>query len=165
MINDVNALRAPGAVEAVAASAAAVCLMHMKGEPRTMQLVPHYDDVVAEVGAFLAERAAACEQAGLAGGRIAIDPGFGFGKTVSHNMALLRDIGALAARGYPVVFGASRKHSLGQITGRAEGDRLHASVAAALLAVERGASIVRVHDVAATQDALAVWLAMRDAKA
>jgi dihydropteroate synthase len=160
-INDVNALRAPGALEAVAATDAGVCLMHMRGEPRTMQQAPHYDDVVAEVRSFLLERAAACGAAGVARDRIALDPGFGFGKTVDHNLALLRELGSLASAGYAVLFGASRKSSLGRIIGRPDGDRLHASVAAALLAVERGASIVRVHDVAATRDALAVWQAMR----
>ena len=164
LINDVNALRAPGALAAVAASEAGVCLMHMKGEPRTMQLEPHYEDVVAEVAAFLSERAAACEQAGISRHRIVIDPGFGFGKTVAHNMKLLRELQSMRRLGYPVLFGASRKSSLARIIGCPEGDRLHASVAAALLAVERGASIVRVHDVAATRDALAVWLAMRDAQ-
>lgn len=163
MINDVNALRAPGAVEALAQSDAAVCLMHMQGEPRTMQQAPHYDDVVGEVGAFLEERARACLSAGIAASRIAIDPGFGFGKTVAHNMTLLRELPALQSLGYPVVFGASRKSTLGTITGRGPGERLIASIAAALLAVERGASIVRVHDVAATRDALAIWLAIREA--
>jgi dihydropteroate synthase len=161
LINDVNALRVQGAIEAVAASDAAVCLMHMKGEPRTMQQSPTYDDVLKEVGAFLRERAAACEAAGIARERIAIDPGFGFGKTVAHNFTLLRELRSLGSLGYPVMFGASRKSSLGRVIGKPEGDRTHASVAAALLAVERGASIVRVHDVAATRDALAVWNAVR----
>jgi len=163
-INDVNALRAPGALEAVAAGDAAVCLMHMKGEPRTMQVSPHYDDVVAEVGEFLGQRAAAAQDAGIARERIVIDPGFGFGKSLAHNMTLLRELGQLAALGWPVLFGASRKSSLARITGReAAGDRIHASVAAALLAAERGASILRVHDVAATRDALCVWEAVRKA--
>jgi dihydropteroate synthase len=163
LINDVNALRAPGAMEAVAASNAAVCLMHMRGEPRTMQHAPHYDNVVTEVRDFLVERARACETAGIVRARIAIDPGFGFGKTVEHNFTLLRELPVLARAGYTVLFGASRKSSLGRVIGRPEGDRLHASVAAALLAVERGASIVRVHDVAATRDALAVWQALHGA--
>ncbi len=164
LINDINALRAPGALEAVAASNAAVCLMHMQGEPRTMQRSPHYGEVVAEVREFLRARAAAAQDAGIAHERIVIDPGFGFGKSLVHNMTLLRDLGQLAALGWPVLFGASRKSSLARITGRdAAADRIHASVAAALLAAERGASILRVHDVAATRDALSVWQAMRTA--
>jgi dihydropteroate synthase len=165
MINDVNALRAGGALEAVADSEAAVCLMHMLGEPRTMQESPRYDDVVGEVRAFLAARVAAAVAAGIPPGRIAVDPGFGFGKTLAHNMLLLRELAALCALGPPVLFGASRKSSLGRITGRPVEERVHASVAAALLAAERGASILRVHEVAATRDALAVWVAMRDAAA
>jgi dihydropteroate synthase len=156
MINDIGALRAPGALEAVAGSGAAVCLMHMQGEPRTMQKDPRYGDVVAEVAAFLEERVAAAERAGIARERIAIDPGFGFGKTVAHNFELLRSLGRIAAIGPPVVAGWSRKSTLGAITGRAADDRLAASLAAALLAVQRGARILRVHDVAATRDALAV---------
>jgi dihydropteroate synthase len=163
MINDVNALRSPGAMEAVAASDAGVCLMHMLGEPRTMQQSPQYDDVVSEVGAFLRKRARVAVAAGIARERIAVDPGFGFGKTPEHNMLLLRNLGALKEAGFTVLFGASRKSSLGRITGRPAGERVHASVAAALLAAERGASILRVHDVAATRDALAVWTALRDA--
>jgi dihydropteroate synthase len=163
MINDVNALRSPGAMEAVAASDAGVCLMHMLGEPRTMQQSPQYDDVVSEVGAFLRERARVAVAAGIARERIAVDPGFGFGKTPEHNMLLLRNLGALKEAGFTVLFGASRKSSLGRITSRPAGERVHASVAAALLAAERGASILRVHDVAATRDALAVWTALRDA--
>jgi dihydropteroate synthase len=164
MINDVNALRAAGALEAAGESQAGVCLMHMLGEPRTMQADPHYDDVVGEVRDFLGRRAAAAEAAGIARERIVVDPGFGFGKTVAHNMLLLRELGSLRALGLPVLFGASRKSSLARITGREGGDRLHASVAAALLAAERGASILRVHDVSATRDALAVWQAMKDAR-
>lgn len=161
MINDINALRAPGALEALAASDAGVCLMHMRGEPRTMQSAPHYEDVVSEVKAFLKERSAAARSAGIAAERIVVDPGFGFGKTVAHNMALLRDLGAFTELGHPVMAGLSRKSSLGAITGRPVGDRLAASLAAALLAVERGARIVRVHDVGATRDALAVLAAMQ----
>jgi dihydropteroate synthase len=159
MINDIGALRAPGAVEAVAASDAAVCLMHMQGEPHSMQAKPSYRDVVAEVAAFLEERVAAAQAAGVARERIAVDPGFGFGKTVAHNFQLLRDLGRIAALGFPVVAGWSRKSTLGALTGRPAEDRLAASLAAALLAVERGARIVRVHDVAATRDALAVLAA------
>jgi len=161
MVNDVAALRAPGALAAVAATGAAVCLMHMQGEPQAMQAEPRYVDVVREVSEFLAGRAAACEAAGVARERIAIDPGFGFGKTVAHNLSLLRALPALAALGYPVVAGLSRKSTLGVLTGRPAGDRLAASIAAALAAVERGAAIVRVHDVRETVDALAVWSAAR----
>jgi dihydropteroate synthase len=160
MINDINALRTPGAIEAVTGSGAAICLMHMQGEPRTMQREPRYEDVVAEVAAFLGERVAAALAAGIALERIAIDPGFGFGKTVAHNFELLRGLGRIAEIGPPVVAGWSRKSTLGAISGRAEGDRLAASLAAALLAVERGARIVRVHDVAATRDALRVLEAL-----
>ena len=161
MINDVNGFRAPGALEAVAGSNAALCIMHMQGEPRTMQLAPHYDDVVREVGAFLAGRAEAAERMGIARSRIVIDPGFGFGKTLQHNLELLRNLGEIAALGWPVLAGLSRKSMLGTITGRPVGERIHASVAAALLAVLNGARIVRVHDVAATRDALAVLDALR----
>ncbi len=161
LINDINALRAPGALEAVAATDAGVCLMHMQGEPRTMQKAPRYGDVVADVGAFLRERASAAEAAGVARERIVLDPGFGFGKTAAHNLELLRRLREIASIGYPLLAGLSRKSTLGAITGRAPGERAAASVAAALLAVEGGARIVRVHDVAATKDALAVWSAVR----
>jgi dihydropteroate synthase len=160
MVNDIAALRQPGAIAAVAASDAAVCLMHMQGEPRTMQANPEYGDVVAEVRRYLEERAAACIAAGIGHERIVVDPGFGFGKTLEHNLALLRELHSFAATGYPVLAGLSRKSMLGAITGRPVAQRLHASVAAALLAVEHGAAIVRVHDVAATRDALAVLAAV-----
>jgi len=160
IVNDVRALQADGAIEAVAASGCGVVLMHMQGEPRTMQLAPHYGDVVREVGDFLRARRDALVAAGVARERIAIDPGFGFGKTAAHNFALLARLHELAALGQPVLVGLSRKSMLGQATGRAVGERVHASVAAALLAVQRGARIVRVHDVAATRDALAVWQAV-----
>ncbi len=160
MINDVTALAAPGALELVAASEAAVCLMHMQGSPRTMQADPVYADVVGEVREFLAARAGACVAAGIARERIVIDPGFGFGKTVEHNFTLLARLGEIAALGPPVLAGWSRKSSLGRITGRAADERLAASLAAAVLAVQRGARIVRVHDVAATRDALAVLAAV-----
>jgi len=156
MINDIAALTAPGAIEAVAASDAAVCLMHMQGEPRTMQQNPQYVDVVAEVAVFLRARAAACAAAGIDGSRIVLDPGFGFGKTLEHNLALLRALADLAKLGYPVLAGLSRKSMLGAISGRPVGQRVPASIAAALLAVQKGAAIVRVHDVAATKDALSV---------
>jgi dihydropteroate synthase len=160
MINEVRALKVAGALETVARSSAAFWLMHMQGEPATMQQAPHYDDVVAEVRDFLAARASACESAGIARERIAIDPGFGFGKTLEHNLALLRGLPVLAALGYPVLVGLSRKGSLGKLTGRGPDERLAASIAAALAAVARGASIVRVHDVGETVDALKVWQAM-----
>jgi len=156
MINDITALGAPGALEAVAASEAAACLMHMRGEPKTMQADPVYADVVAEVRDFLAARVAACVAAGIPRDRLTIDPGFGFGKTVEHNLTLLRDLGAIAALGVPVLAGWSRKSSLGRVTGRAPEERLASSLAAALIAAQHGARIVRVHDVAATRDVLAV---------
>lgn len=160
MVNDVCALRQPGAIDAVARSGSAVCLMHMRGEPRTMQADPHYVDVVREVREFLLARAAACEAAGIARDRIVVDPGLGFGKTVAHNVALLRELDALAAAGYPVLAGMSRKSTLGAITGRDASARLAGSIAAALAAVAHGASIVRVHDVRETVDALRVWRAI-----
>jgi dihydropteroate synthase len=157
MINDVNALRAPGAIEAVAGTDASVCLMHMQGEPRTMQQAPLYADVVAEVTAFLAGRIEACVAAGIDRGRIVIDPGFGFVKRFEDNVALARALAALAALA-PVLAGFSRKSMIGAMTGRAStADRLAGSVAAALWAARQGAAILRVHDVAATRDALAVW--------
>ncbi|GMV57135.1 MAG: dihydropteroate synthase [Betaproteobacteria bacterium] len=160
VVNDVRALRAGGALEAVAASDCGIVLMHMQGEPRTMQLAPHYDDVVREVGDFLRARRDALVAAGVARERIALDPGFGFGKTVAHNFALLARLHELTALGQPLLAGLSRKSMLGHATGRAVDERVHGSVAAALLAVQRGARIVRVHDVAATRDALAVWQAV-----
>lgn len=157
MINDIQALRLPGAVEAVAHSRCALCVMHMQGEPRTMQASPHYDDVVGEVGAFLAQRARQLLAAGVDARRIVLDPGFGFGKTVEQNYTLLRGLRALQAAGYPVLAGVSRKSMIGAVTGKPVQDRLAGSIAAALAAVAQGASLVRVHDVAATVDALAVW--------
>jgi dihydropteroate synthase len=157
MVNDIGALSAPGAIEACASSTVGVCLMHMLREPRTMQAAPVYANVVTEVRDFLVARAEACKAAGIAHERIAIDPGFGFGKTLAHNLALLRSIATFAATGYPVLVGVSRKSSLGEITGRDVGERVPASLAAALAAVSRGASIVRVHDVRETVDALKVW--------
>ena len=160
MINDISALRSPGALETLAASDAGVCLMHMQGEPRTMQREPRYGDVVAEVRSFLEARVAAVEARGIARERIVIDPGFGFGKTVEHNFELLRHLDRFAEMGLPVMAGWSRKSTLGAVTGRGAAERLAASIAAALLAVQHGATIVRVHDVAATRDALAVLAAM-----
>ncbi len=160
MVNDVRALREKGAVEAVIESGAAVCLMHMKGQPRTMQRAPSYTDVVQEVRDFLVERALTCEAAGIARERIVIDPGFGFGKARVHNLDLMRALPQLAAMGYPVLAGLSRKAIIGEITGRDIGERQTGSVAAALVAVARGAAIVRVHDVRETVDALRVWRAV-----
>jgi len=162
MINDIEALEAPGALEAVAASSCAVCLMHKKGDPATMQQDPSYDDVVAEVKAYLAGRIAACEAAGIARERIFADPGFGFGKSVEHNLALLRRLAEFTELGVPIASGWSRKSTLGAITGRPAGERLAGSLAAALLSVQAGATILRVHDVKETRDALAVWLALRN---
>ena len=161
MVNDVGALAAPGALEVVAASPAAVCLMHMRGEPGTMQANPSYRDVVREVRHYLSGRVAEAEQAGIERERIVADPGFGFGKNLDHNLALLRAFPEFEALGVALLAGLSRKAMLGKITGREVGDRVHASVAAALIAVQNGARIVRVHDVAATRDALAVWSAVK----
>jgi dihydropteroate synthase len=156
MINDINALGAEGALEAVRASDCAVCLMHKQGDPQTMQDNVHYDDVVREVRVFLAGRAAACEAAGIARDRVVLDPGFGFGKRSVHNLELLRWLGALVALGYPVLVGLSRKSTLGKITNRPVAQRTIASITAALLAVQRGAAMVRVHDVAETREALQI---------
>lgn len=158
IVNDINALRLPGALEAVAAHPkCGVCLMHMHGDPATMQSRPAYDDVVAEVSDFLHERAAALLQRGVKLERIVFDPGIGFGKSVAHNLELLRRQRELLALGRPLLLGWSRKSTLGTITGRPVGERLAASVAAALASVQLGARVVRVHDVAATVDALKVW--------
>lgn len=156
LINDVRALRRDGAVEAASRSRLPVCLMHMQGEPGTMQADPRYRDVTAEVGRFLSERVQVCVEAGIGRDRILLDPGFGFGKRLEHNLALLRDLKALAASGLPILVGMSRKRMLGELTGRATGERVAAGVAAAVLAAERGAAIIRTHDVAATVDALKV---------
>ncbi|MSP95709.1 MAG: dihydropteroate synthase [Betaproteobacteria bacterium] len=160
MINDIEALTRPGALDAVAASDCAVCLMHKQGDPATMQQDPRYGDVVTEVSDFLASRMAAAEAAGIARERLVIDPGFGFGKSTTHNLALLRNLGRMAELGVPVLAGLSRKSMLGALTGRPVGERIAVSVAAALLAVQYGATILRVHDVAATRDALALWRAV-----
>ncbi len=162
MVNDVNALQGEGALHAVAQSDAAVCLMHKQGMPQTMQQRPAYQDVVGEVSTFLRERIAATEAAGIPRERIVIDPGFGFGKTVEHNLDLLRHLGSLRELGVPLLVGLSRKSMLGAITGREVNDRMAASVAAAMLAVQRGASIVRVHDVRETVDALKIWNAVNE---
>ncbi|HEY3585472.1 MAG TPA: dihydropteroate synthase [Casimicrobiaceae bacterium] len=164
MINDVRALQAEGALEVAADSDVAVCLMHMQGEPRTMQQAPAYRDVVAEVRAFLGRRAHACIDAGIAAERVVIDPGFGFGKSVAHNLDLLRHVGEFGALGFPVLVGLSRKSMIGALTGREIDDRQAGSIAAALLAALRGARILRVHDVRATVDALAVWQAVEQGR-
>ena len=156
MINDVRALRAPGALEAAAELGVPVCLMHMQRSPETMQQDPHYQDVVAEVCAFLAERKRACLEAGIRPEHLLVDPGFGFGKTLSHNVALLASLGRFSSLGVPIMVGLSRKSVLGQLTGRAVGDRLPGSLAAAVIAAQRGAAVLRVHDVAATRDVLTV---------
>jgi dihydropteroate synthase len=159
MVNDVTALTAPGALETVAGGGGAVCLMHMQGEPGTMQNAPRYDDVVAEVRGFLRGRVAACLAAGMARERLAVDPGFGFGKSLEHNVALLAGLSAIAADGVPVLAGLSRKRMIGALTGRAEGERLAGSLAAAVVAAMHGARIIRAHEVRETVDALAVLAA------
>ncbi len=163
MVNDIEALAAPGALDAVAGSGCGVCLMHKQGDPATMQQAPRYDDVVGEVRAFLSQRADAAMRAGVARERIVLDPGFGFGKTDAHNLRLLRGLGSLAELGFPLLAGWSRKSTLGRLTGRAPGERLPASLAAALLAAMGGARILRVHDVRETRDALRVWEAWQAA--
>jgi dihydropteroate synthase len=163
MINDVNALRSPGAIDVARQTGAAVCLMHMQGEPRTMQAHPVYADVRREVAAFLVARASACEAAGIARDAIVIDPGFGFGKRLEHNLALLGRLEDLAVLGYPVLVGLSRKSMFGQIVGAGVDQRLPAGLAAAAMAVGKGARLVRTHDVAATRDAVRVAHAIREA--
>jgi len=160
LINDVRALREPGALEAASSSGCAVCLMHMQGEPRTMQASPAYHDVVGEVRAFLEERTAACRTAGFSADRLVLDPGFGFGKTLEHNLTLLRHLRELGSAGLPVMVGLSRKSMVGKLTGRAEGERLVGSVVLAALAGLEGARIVRAHDVASTVEALQVVAAV-----
>ncbi|HEX2334509.1 MAG TPA: dihydropteroate synthase [Burkholderiales bacterium] len=157
MINDVNALSAPGALEAVAGSDCGVCLMHKKGEPATMQRDPHYEDVVREVRDFLDRRIGAAMAAGIAPERVVVDPGFGFGKTASHNLALLKHLRELSE--FPLLVGLSRKSTVGKITGRPVEERLAGSLAMALLALQNGAAILRVHDVKETKDVVAVWQA------
>jgi dihydropteroate synthase len=163
LINDVRALLVPGALEAAAESGCAVCLMHMQGEPRTMQQAPCYDDVVNEVRAFLLARVQSCRAAGIAADSITIDPGFGFGKTLAHNLELLRRLTELTQGEWPVLVGLSRKSMLKSILGRAPQDRLHGSVALAVVAVLNGARIVRAHDVAATVDAIKTVMAVQRA--
>jgi dihydropteroate synthase len=160
LLNDVRAFQEPGALEAAAASGCALCLMHMQGDPRTMQRAPSYVDVVNEVKAFLAARVQACRAAGVSPERIAIDPGFGFGKTLEHNIELLRHLRELASGEWPVLVGLSRKSMIGTLTGRAAGERVYGSVALAVIAAMNGALIIRAHDVAATVDALKVVAAV-----
>ncbi|MCZ6560014.1 MAG: dihydropteroate synthase [Gammaproteobacteria bacterium] len=164
MINDVFALREPGAVEAVAGSSAQVCLMHMQGEPRTMQENPVYSNVVAEVGDFLLARAEACLAAGIGRDRIFLDPGFGFGKTLAHNLELMAGLDKLLELGFPLSVGVSRKSMFGALLGRAVDERLAGSVAMAAIAAWSGASIIRAHDIAETKDAVCVAAALRGAR-
>ncbi len=163
MVNDINALQDAAAMNAVAASDVVVCLMHKQGSPQTMQTQPQYQNVVSEVCEFLRGRIAAAKAAGISRERIVIDPGFGFGKTLEHNLTLLRELRKLAELGVPVLAGLSRKSMLGVLTGRETGDRVVASVVAALIAVQHGANIVRVHDVRETVDVLKIWNAVNRA--
>ena len=160
IINDVRALAEPDALSTAAETRAGICLMHMRGEPRTMQESPHYDDVIAEVTAFLSERISACREAGIDIARLAVDPGFGFGKQVAHNLELLKHLDAFRALGAPLAVGLSRKSMLAKLTGRKVEDRTAGSVALAAIAVLNGARIVRAHDVAATVDAVRVAAAV-----
>lgn len=162
MVNDINALQTPGALAAVEQSGAAVCLMHKQGGPQDMQRRPEYQDVMSDVLEFLRERVAAAQHAGIARERLVVDPGFGFGKTLEHNLTLLRGLRTLGGLGVAVLAGLSRKSMLGAITGQDVEHRMPASIAAALIAVQRGAGIVRVHDVRATVDALKVWDAVAE---
>jgi dihydropteroate synthase len=159
MINDVDALTGAGALNIVAESKCAVCLMHKKGEPATMQREPHYDDVLGEVKEFLNQRIEAARAAGIAAERIVVDPGFGFGKTAAHNLELLRRLKDFSSLHVPLLAGLSRKSTLGKITGRPVEERLAGSLAMALLALQGGATILRVHDVKETRDVIAVWQA------
>lgn len=162
LINDVRALSRPGALDAAAATQLPVCLMHMQGQPGTMQAAPQYDDVTAEVEQYLLQRVAACDGAGIGRDKLLLDPGFGFGKTVEHNLSLLRDLPRLVELGLPVLVGLSRKSLIGKLLNRQVDERLPASLALAVMAVERGAAIIRTHDVGATADAVAMWAAMRE---
>lgn len=165
MINDVQALRAPGALQAAAELGVPVCLMHMQGEPRTMQQAPRYRDVVADVCEFLRDRAAQAISSGIPPDRLVVDPGFGFGKTLAHNLDLLARLPQLGALGYPVLVGLSRKSLLGMLLDRAVTERLAGSLALAIIAAQRGATILRVHDIAPTVDALRVLAAVTQAEA
>lgn len=161
LINDVNALRAPGALTIAAEASAMVCLMHMQGEPRTMQQSPQYADVVSEVKDFLTARAKACEQAGIPREKILLDPGFGFGKTLTHNLQLLARLDELAVLGYPLLVGMSRKSMLGTLLDRPVGERVHGHDAAVALAVWQGAKVIRTHDVKATVDSVKIAIAVK----
>jgi len=163
LINDVNALQAPGALATAAALGVPVCLMHMQGTPQTMQEQPEYRDVVAEVAGYLVARAEACQAAGIARDRILLDPGFGFGKTTEHNLQLLRGLDVLVDAGYPVLVGLSRKSLIGNVLGLPVDKRLYPGLALAVLAVWQGAVIVRTHDIAATREAIEMCQAVRDA--
>tara|TARA_B110000503_G_scaffold16255_2_gene23132 strand:+ start:15562 stop:16440 length:879 start_codon:yes stop_codon:yes gene_type:complete len=162
LLNDVRALTREGALEAAAAANLPICLMHMQGEPGNMQVAPHYDDVVEDVCEYLQSRIACCERQGIARNRLLLDPGFGFGKSVTHNLQLLRELPRLAAIGLPLVVSLSRKSLIGKLLGREVGQRLPASLALAVLAAERGAAVIRTHDVAATVDAVSMLMALEE---
>jgi dihydropteroate synthase len=162
LLNDVRALTRPGALQAAASTGLPICLMHMQGEPDSMQVAPQYVDVVTQVREFLLGRVAACERLGIVRERLLLDPGFGFGKSVAHNLQLLQGLPQLAAMGFPVLVGLSRKSIIGKLLGRDVEQRLPASLALAVMAVERGAAIIRTHDVAATTDAVAMWTALQE---
>lgn len=165
MINDIAAFQAEGAVDVVKEATVALCVMHMKGQPDTMQRAPRYDDVFTEVAGFLADRVHSLVDAGVSSDRILVDPGFGFGKTVDHNFTLLKDLSRLGELGYPVLVGMSRKSMLGAVTGRGISDRVVSGAVAAIVALQNGAKIVRTHDVAATRDAVRIWSALEAAAA
>lgn len=162
LLNDVRALTREGALEAAAAANLPICLMHMQGEPGNMQVAPHYDDVVEDVCEYLQSRIASCERQGIARNRLLLDPGFGFGKSVTHNLKLLRELPRLAAIGLPLVVSLSRKSLIGKLLGREVGQRLPASLALAVLAAQRGAAVIRTHDVAATVDAVSMLMALEE---
>lgn len=162
LLNDVRALTREGALEAAAAANVPICLMHMQGEPGNMQVAPHYDDVVEDVCEYLQSRIACCERQGIARNRLLLDPGFGFGKSVTHNLKLLRELPRLAAIGLPLVVSLSRKSLIGKLLGREVGQRLPASLALAVLAAQRGAAVIRTHDVAATVDAVSMLMALEE---
>lgn len=162
LLNDVRALSREGALQAAAATGLPVCLMHMRGEPDSMQSDPQYDDVVAQVCTYLKQRVEACTSHGIARDRILLDPGFGFGKSVTHNLHLLRDLERISAIGLPLLVGLSRKSMIGKLLGREVQERLPAGIALAVLAAQRGARIIRTHDVEATADALAMWVALEE---
>ena len=162
LLNDVRALTREGALEAAAAANVPICLMHMQGEPGDMQVAPHYDDVVEDVCEYLQSRIVSCERQGIARNRLLLDPGFGFGKSVTHNLKLLRELPRLAAIGLPLVVSLSRKSLIGKLLGREVGQRLPASLALAVLAAQRGAAVIRTHDVAATVDAVSMLMALEE---